>query len=124
MIKKAILTLIPLLLSSPVIANEALNADDVKALFTNKTFNIHNVAKDKNVKGYDSDDGTHLIYIPWKDKTSERKWWIKDNMHCTSHPKRGDNCKLIKPVSDGVYHGISDGEHTHTLSNFRDGNLL
>ena len=45
-------------------------------------------------------------------------------MHCTSHPKRGDNCKLIKHVGDGVYHGISDGQHTHTLSNFREGNQL
>ena len=124
MLKKAILTLIPLLLSSPVIAGEALSADDIKTLFTNKTFDIHNVAKDKNLKGYDSDDGKHLVYIPWKDKTSERKWWIEGNKHCTSHPKRGDNCKLIKPVGDGVYHGISNGEHTHTLSNFRDGNQL
>ena len=124
MIKNALLILIPFLLSSPVTASEALSADEVKTLFTNKTFDIHNVAKDKNLKGYDSDDGQHLVYIPWKDKISERKWWIKGNMHCTSHPKRGDNCKLIKPVGDGVYHGISDAEHTHTLSNFRKGNQL
>ena len=124
MLKKVVLILIPFLLSSPVTASEALSADDVKALFTNKTFDIHNVAKDKNLKGYDSEDGEHLVYIPWKDKTSERKWWLEGNMHCTSHPKRGDNCKLIQHVGDGVYHGISDGEHTHTLSNFREGNQL
>jgi hypothetical protein len=124
MLKKTTLVLLPLLLSNPVAASEALNADDVKALFSNKTFDIHNVVKDKNLSGYDSDDGQHLVYIPWKDKVSKRKWWLEGNKHCTSHPKQGDNCKLIKPAGDGVYHGISDGEHTHTLSNFRDGNQL
>jgi len=66
-----------------------LSADDVKALFTNKT--------------------------------SKRKWWLEENKHCTIHPKRGDSCKFIKAGGDGAYHGITDGKHTHTLSNFRDG---
>jgi hypothetical protein len=124
MMRKIIPVLIALLISSPVLASKDLSADEVKALFTNKTFDVHNVAKGKDLKGYDSDDGTHLIYIPWKDKISKRKWWVEDNKHCTSHPKRGDNCKVMRDMGDGIYHGISDGEHTHTLSNFRDGNQL
>lgn len=124
MLHKTIFTLIILLLATPVLASKELSADEIKALFTNKTFDIHSVAKNKNLKGYSSEDGTHLVYIPWKDKTSKRKWWIEGNKHCTSHPKRGNNCKVIKPMGDGVYHGISDGEHSHTLSNFRDGNHL
>ena len=28
---------------------------------------------------------------------------------------------IMKKMGDGVYHGISDGEHTHTLSNFHPG---
>lgn len=121
---KLILALTVFFLAGPVVASEELTADEIKALFTNKTFDIHNVKTDKKLKGYDSEDGMHLVYIPWKDKTSERKWWQKGNMHCTSHPKRGDNCKTMKHVGNGVYHGYSDGEHTHTLSNFRDGNQL
>ena len=124
MLDKTIFTLIVLLLATPVLANEELSADEIKTLFTNKTFDIHNVDKNKNLNGYDSESGSHLVYIPWKDKTSKRKWWIEGNKHCTSHPKRGDNCKVIKHIGDGVYHGISDGEHTHTLSNFREGNQL
>ncbi len=124
MLKKIVLILIPLLSSVLAMASEPLNADDIKALFSNKTFDIHNVTNDKKLMAYDSAEGKHLVYIPWKDKTSKRKWWVEDNKHCTSHPKRGDNCKLIKPVGEGVYHGISDGEHTHTLSNFREGNQL
>lgn len=117
---------IPLLLSSTVfsstvLASDALSADEVKALFTNKTFDIHNIAKDKKLQGYDNSEGQHFVYVPWKDKTKKRKWWLEGDKHCTSHPKRGDSCKDIKPMGDGVYHGITDGEHTHTLSNFRDG---
>jgi len=105
-------------------AGEPLNTDDVKALISNKTFDVHNVAKDKNLKVFDGADGQHLVYIPWKDKTSKRKWWLEENKHCTSHPKRGDSCKNIINIGEGIYHGITDGEHTHTLSNFRDGNQL
>ena len=129
MLKKAMLIGIPLLLSSTVFssavfAGDSLTADEVKALFTNKTFDIHNVVKDKKLQGYDDSEGQHLVYIPWKDKISKRKWWLDGNKHCTSHPKRGDSCKDVKPIGDGVYHGITDGKHTHTLSNFRDGNKL
>jgi len=73
---------------------------------------------------YDSKDGEYLVSIPWKDKTSSRKRWQHGDMHCTGHPKKGDRCKIIKRAGDGVYHGFTDGDHTHTLSNFRKGNQL
>ena len=121
---KSMLVLTAVFLVTPVAASDELTADEIKALFSNKTFDIHNVKNDKHLKGYDSEDGMHLVYIPWKDKKSKRKWWQEGNMHCTSHPKRGDTCKTLKQVSSGVYHGFADGEHTHTLSNFREGNQL
>lgn len=124
MLRKAIPVLVAFLIATPALAEKELNADEIKALFTNKTFDIRNETKGKDLRGYDSEDGTHLVYIPWKDKISKRKWWVEDAKHCTSHPKRGDNCKVMKDMGDGVYHGISDGKHTHTLSNFRDGKHL
>lgn len=124
MLNKTIIALATVMLASPVFASQELNADEVKALFSNKTFDIVNVEKNKELKGYDSEDGRHFVYIPWKNKVSKRKWLMDGNMHCTSHPKRGDICKVIKPVGDGVYHGYSDGKHTHTLSNFQEGNQL
>jgi len=124
MFKLKVILLFPLLFTGTAMASEPLSADDARALFTNKTFDIHNVVNDKNLKGFDSADGKHLIYIPWKDKTSKRKWWLEENKHCTSHPKKGDSCKVIISMGKGIYHGITDGKHTHTLSNFRDGNHL
>jgi len=123
MLKTVVLTSL-IFFSNTLMAGEYLTGDEIKALFTNKTFDIRNETKQKDLKGYDNADGEHYVYIPWKDKTSERRWWVEDNKHCTSHPKRGDSCKLMKPVGDGVYHGITDGEHTHTLKNFREGNQL
>jgi hypothetical protein len=123
-LKKTTIILFPLLLSGAAMASEPLSADDVKALFTNKTFDIHNVDKDKKLKGFDSAGGDHLDYISYKDKTSKRKWWLEGNKHCTSHPKLHDNCKNIINIGKGVYHGITKGKHTHILSNFREGNQL
>ena len=121
---KAIIFTSLIFFSNTLLAADPLTGDEIKALFTNKTFDVRNEAKQKDLKGYDNADGEHYIYVPWKDKTFERKWWVEDNKHCTSHPKRGDSCKVMKPVGDGVYHGITDGEHTHTLKNFREGNQL
>ncbi len=120
----SIITLTTVFLSSPVFAGDDITADEIRALFSNKTFDIHNVKTDKHLTAYDSEDGSHLVYIPWKDKISERKWWQNDNQHCTSHPKRGDSCKTLKHMGDGIYHGFTDGKHTHTLRNFRAGNQL
>jgi len=121
MLKKIIIASFLFSLTQIATADEFLTAEQVKSLFTNKTFDIHNIVKDKKLQGFDSDDGKHLVYIPHKDKTSKRKWWLDGNKHCTSHPKRGDSCKLITMIKEGVYHGITDDKHTHTLSNFRDG---
>jgi len=120
--KKIVLaTLSTLMLFNTAFADEFLTEAEIKALFTNHSFDVRNEEKGKNLKGYDNDEGEHYIYIPWKKKTSERKWWTDGDTHCTSHPKRGDSCKKMKKAGDGVYHGITDGDHTHTLRNFRPG---
>lgn len=121
-IKIAVLS--AMLFSGSIIAAEPLSGDAVKALISDKTFDVRNEQKGKDLVVFDSADGRHLVYIPWKDKVSKRKWWLDGNKHCTSHPKRGDSCKDIVPAGNGVYHGITDGKHTHTLKNFRDGKQL
>ncbi len=107
-----------------IYASDTLSEQQIKDLFTNKTFDVLNTKKNKLLKGYDSADGTHLIYVPKKDKLSKRKWWTNGDRHCTSHPKRGDSCKSIVNMGDGVYYGYTDGKHTHTLSDFKEGNQL
>jgi len=116
--------LIPMLFmfTCTVNAGGYMTEEEIKGLFTNKTFDIHNVQKDKHLKAYDGSDGEHIVYIPWKDKISNRKWWTDGNHHCTSSPKRDDRCKKMKDMGDGSYQGFADGQHVVTLSNFRDGN--
>jgi len=109
---------------SNVFAEDNLSEQEIKNLFSNQTFDGINVSKNIKFKGYDSEDGTHLIYLPHKDKTFKRKWWTDGDKHCTSHPKRGDSCKSIVNKGDGVYYGYINGKHTHTLSNFQRGKHL
>ena len=113
-----------LLFSTSIYAENSLTEEQVKDLFTNKTFTVHNVKKNKTMKGYDDENGKHLIYIPKKDKLFERTWWIDSNKHCTSNPKRGDSCKTIVDMGNGVFNGYTDEQHTHTLSDFKEGKHL
>jgi len=109
-------------------AGDTLTGDQIKELFSNKTCDIEKVdtnnKKKKYLKAFTAADGSRLLYIPWKDKTSERKWWIEDNKYCGSHPKRGDYCRDIVDAGNGAYHALNKGEHLRTFSNFSDGNQL
>ena len=119
--KKTLIFLLAFFSAGLANADEFLTEAEIKTLFSNHSFDVRNEAKGKDLKAFDDDAGNHYIYIPWKDKTSDRTWWTEGNTHCTSHPKRGNSCKKMKKMGDGVYHGITDGEHSHTLSNFRPG---
>lgn len=121
MLKKIIAVLLFISLAGSANASEFLTEAEIKTLFTGHSFDVRNETKGKDLKGFANDKGQHFIHVPWKNKTFKRKWWTDGDKHCTSHPKRGDSCKKMKKVGDGVYHGITDGEHTHTLSNFRSG---
>ena len=121
--KKIVLaTLSTLMLFNTALADEFLTEAEIKALFTNQSWIVRNETKNKEFKGFANDAGEHFIHNMKKGKTyPARKWWTDGATHCTSHPKRGDNCKKMKKMGDGVYHGISDGEHTHTLRDFKPG---
>ena len=114
------------LMSFLSIAGEKLTGDQIKALFSERTYDIEKVGVNKNyhLSAYTSFNGKYIVYIPWKDKQSKRKWWVEGNMFCANHPKRDDFCLEIMLVSDGVYHSLESGKHRSTLSNFRDGNQL
>jgi len=120
--------LIGMTLSATSLAGDALTGEQIKELFSNKTADIEKIdassEKKKNLSAYTAEDGSRVLYIPWKDKTSKRKWWVEDNKYCGSHPKKGDYCREIKDAGNGEYHAFNDGEHVRTFKNFRDGNQL
>jgi len=120
--KTLLIALTGFLFANTAFADGFLSEDEIKTLFTNNSWDVRNEVKGRDFYGFANDEGEHFIHNPRKEKTYRtRKWWTEGATHCTSHPKRGDNCKKMKKMGDGVYHGISDGEHTHTLSNFRAG---
>lgn len=108
------------------LADEYLAGAQIKKLFLNKTYDIKKVNKNSknHLKSYTGADGLRLVYIPWKSKTSKRKWWIDGNKFCANHPKKEDFCRDIKAIGDGTYHSFTAGVHQSTLSHFQQGNQL
>lgn len=102
--------------------SRALNAEQVKALFTNKTFDGYNEQKGVEYQVYSQADGS-MIH-----KTAKRvvtvTWEIKpDGQHCAIFPLKAV-CGHIIPMGNGVYHKVSNGEHTQTLKHFFEGNQI
>lgn len=124
--KTLVVALSLLCVSLPGFAEEFLSGEQIKTLLSNKTSEIEKVDKDSknHLKAYTAKDGSRLLYIPWKDKTVERKWWVEDNKLCGSHPKTGDYCRDVKSVGNGVYHVFSNGKHLRTFKNLKEGNQL
>lgn len=126
--RKSIIALLSMFaMLSTAVAAEYMSADQVKAAFTDKTFDGVYLPKDKSFSAYEDPDGTHHVLRPSGKRDKGRTWTVNDKgQHCTSHPKTGDlRCSHVKNVGNGEIHKFNgDGEHTHTLSNFRDGNQL
>ena len=127
----AILTMLVIVKTAS--AAEYMTADQVKAVFTNKTFDGVYLPKDKNFKAYESPDGTHHVLRSSGKRDKSRKWFVNsEGKHCTTHPKwkkkpewKDGRCSFVRDAGNGEYHKINDnGKHTHTLTNFRDGNQL
>lgn len=102
--------------------SKALTAEQVKALFTNKTFDGYNELKGVEFQVYSQDDGS-MIH-----KTAKRAvtvtWEVKpDGQHCAIFQVK-TFCGYIIPVGNGVYHKVTDGKHTRTLKHFIEGNQI
>jgi len=133
MIIRSIALLAMLAATGAATAGDYMTADEAKSLFTNKTFDGVYLPKDKSFSVYEAEDGTHHVLRPSGKRDKGRTWFInEEGKHCTTHPKwtkKGKwvngRCSFVKNAGDGEYHKISDdGDHTHTLTNFREGDQL
>lgn len=98
-----------------------LSAIELKTLFTGKTFDGHNVPKNKNYKAFSKADGM-MLHRNTK-RTKEVAWTItEDGKHCVKF--KSNYCGTIVSMGNGIYHKMRDGSHINTLTNFRDGNDL
>ena len=110
-------------------AGEFLTGDQAKALFMDKTFDGSYTKKGKKKVfwAYEAPDGGHHVLRPNGKTDKGRQWSVEDDgKHCTTSKKwDGPRCSRVKDVGGGEYHKVDDkGKHTHTLTNFRDGNQL
>jgi hypothetical protein len=128
MMKKSSIALLSLFVAvNTASAAEYMSADAVKALFTDKTFDGVYLPKDKQFWAYEAPDGTHHVLRKSGKIDENRTWSVNaEGQHCTTKKKwDGPRCSYVVDAGNGEYHKINnDGEHTHTLTNFRDGNQL
>lgn len=124
----AALSFIMFIMTNVSIASGYMSADEVTTLVSGKTFDGIYLPKNKPFSVYEDPNGEHNVYYPQKDKHSKGKhWFVNDNgQHCTTNKNWSEpRCAYIKNAGNGEYHKInSHGEHTHTLTNFREGNQL
>jgi hypothetical protein len=106
-------------------ADENLTGDQVKALFTDKTFDGESLRKNKNYRVFSSANGSmEIIYSSGKTKT--RYWQVDDKgRHCVAKREGSKGrCSVVVNTGDGTYKKLTDDEHTHNMKNFTDGNNL
>lgn len=111
-----------LLFSNPALAEKYLSIDEVKALFSGKTFDGYNEIKDVEYQVYSNPDGTMTHKNAQRIKNF--KWEVDDEgRHCAFLKRK--LCGKIVDKGNGVYHKINaKGKHTNTLKNFREGNYI
>ena len=102
--------------------SKALTAEQVKALFTNKTFDGYNELNVAEFQVYSQDDGSMIHKNARRAVTVT--WEVKpDGQHCAIFQVK-TFCGYIIPVGNGVYHKVTDGKHTRTLKHFIEGNQI
>ena len=124
--KRSIITMAALFLVSGMVSGaEYMTAEEVKELVSGKTFDGLNVRKDVRFHAYADPDGTHTVKLS-NGKTQKRTWSVNDEgQHCVAKKSKDPYCTHVKDMGNGQYHKINnDGKHTHTLTNFREGNDL
>ncbi len=101
-----------------------LSKEQAITLFNNTTFDGYNEKKQKNFKVYSAPNGEHTVVFS-NGKVINRFWHINNNgEHCVGKKPKKGRCSTVIDAGNGVYHKITKGTHSHTLSNFRPGNQL
>jgi hypothetical protein len=119
------------LLPHSTYASEPLPKETVVATFTDKTFDGIYLPKNSRFSAYGDPDGTLLVARNGK-REAGRTWFVNaKGQRCATDPSWKNNpawkdgrCFDVVDAGDGKYHQFENGEHVHTLSNFRNGNQL
>ena len=118
--KKTITLMVTLLMMSTIaLANEKLNGDQIKELFTDKRFDgtNHNTGKDSSNQA--KANGKMYANVTMGPSWTI-DWWVNESgQHCLKHPKFGESCGDIIDNGDGSYSRMVDGKKANTYKRFR-----
>ncbi len=103
-----------------------LTAEEIKLLFSDKTYEGYNRARGATYRVYDSANGEHTLINP-RGRTVRRYWKVtKNGKFCISSGSQSTGaCFYIVNSGNDEYQRVDDdGVHDHTFSKFVNGNQL
>lgn len=100
-----------------ILAEGELSASEIKALFSNVSFDMYNHLKEKGGRHFAYKNGKY-IQIKKNGKKKRKKWFVDEHgRFCKEKNKLF--CGKIISIGGGEYHWYMNNFHTHTMSNFR-----
>jgi hypothetical protein len=113
---------------SGVHAEERLNNEQIKSLFSGKTTYGQHAFKDNSGYMYRKEDGTFVAYRKTRGKVTGT-WSVKDNMFCRKPDGRDFGCREVYDQGDGTFRFyvqpknlIKPRKHVWTITKIVDGN--
>lgn len=121
MLKSALVFCALFTVAAAASAAQALNADQVKALFTNKTVEGRNEHQGFDYKAYYAADGTAQASNS-KGRHVVGTWRVDEQgRHCVTWGNEPEVCGVIVPAGHGTYQRIVDGKVTQVLKKITAG---
>jgi hypothetical protein len=104
-----------ILLSYPAFSAQALNATEIKNLFSGKTVTAYSEIKKAPVSlFYDSNGQVRGKFT--NGKIGKTKWWVKDSGQICLKSKKGDLCFEVVEKSDGYQKYLIKTDGTRILA--------
>lgn len=111
-------------LSAQCLAADPLDAQQVKALLSNKTLEATNEVRNVPLLTYFAADGQGAQRVGGgAARPRAGKWRVDDKgRHCVKWEGQEETCHAIVPQGDGTYRRYDDSRHVVTIHKIHDGN--
>ena len=104
------------------LAADALNAEQLKALYSGKTVEATNMTNNVSFTNYLSPDG-RVAQVTKSGAKKKGTWRVDDSgKHCVQWEGDKEFCHTVVPQGDGTYKRYAGDKHVVTVHKVTDGN--
>ena len=106
------------------LAADALNASQLKSLYSGKTVEATNMTNGVSFTNYLSPDG-RVAQVTKDGEKKKGTWRVDDGgTHCVQWEGQKEFCHKVVPQADGTYRRYAGDKHVVTIHKIVDGNPL